>query len=155
MKFYALFVHAGNTKLVGQCKKKMMYKLINIRCLFTEFVVSFFKIFVGDTLLWVRTPLTRGVLDTTLCDKVCQWFATGLCFSPATPVSSIKKTDRHDITEISLKVLTAYTNHLHQIAFCMGSCQVIFHSSFGRLKIWTLMWPPNKMSLYVSVSQKN
>jgi hypothetical protein len=30
MKFYALFVHAGNTKLVGQCKKKMMYKLINI-----------------------------------------------------------------------------------------------------------------------------
>ena len=105
MKFYALFVHAGNTKLVGQCKKKMMYKLINIRCLFTEFVVSFFLIFVGDTLLWVRTPLTRGVLDTTLCDKVCQWLATGQCFSPATPVSSINKTDRHDITEISLKVV--------------------------------------------------
>jgi hypothetical protein len=28
------------------------------------------------------------VLDTTLCDKVCQWFATGLWFSPGTPVSA-------------------------------------------------------------------
>ena len=24
----------------------------------------------------------RGVLDTTLCDKVCQWLATGRSFSP-------------------------------------------------------------------------
>ena len=40
----------------------------------------------------------RGVLDTTLCDKVCQWF------SPSTPVSSTTKTDFHDITEILLKV---------------------------------------------------
>ena len=120
MKFYALFVHAGNTKLVGQCKKKMRYKLINIRCLFTEFVVSFFKIFVGDTLLWVRTPLTRGVLDTTLCDKVCQWFATGRCFSPATPVSSINKTDRHDITEISLKVLNSINQPLASNSILYG-----------------------------------
>jgi hypothetical protein len=28
----------------------------------------------------------RGVIDTTLCDKVCQWFATG--FSLGTPVSA-------------------------------------------------------------------
>jgi hypothetical protein len=47
--------------------------------------------------LWV-------VLDTTLCDKVCQWLATGLWFSLCTPVSSTNKTDRHDITEILLKV---------------------------------------------------
>jgi hypothetical protein len=26
--------------------------------------------------------LRRGVLNTTLCDKVCQWLATGLWFSP-------------------------------------------------------------------------
>ena len=43
-----------------------------------------------------------GVLDTTLCDKVCQWLATGQYFSPGTPVSSTNKTDRHDITEIFL-----------------------------------------------------
>ena len=40
----------------------------------------------------------RGVLDTTLCDKVCQWF------SPITLVSSTNKTDRHDISELLLKV---------------------------------------------------
>jgi hypothetical protein len=43
--------------------------------------------------LWVRIPLRRSVLDTTLCDKVCQWLATGRWFSPCTPVSSTKKTD--------------------------------------------------------------
>jgi hypothetical protein len=54
--------------------------------------------------LWVRNPVRRGVLDTTLCDKICQWLATGRWFSPGTPVSSTNKTDRHDITEILLKV---------------------------------------------------
>ena len=45
----------------------------------------------------------RGVLDTTLCDKVCQWLAAYLWFSPGTPVSSTNKAHRHDITEILLK----------------------------------------------------
>jgi hypothetical protein len=39
-----------------------------------------------------------------LCDKVCQWLATGRWFFPGTLVSSINKTDRHNITEILLKV---------------------------------------------------
>ena len=46
----------------------------------------------------------RGVLDTTLCDEVCQWLATYWWFSLGTPVTSTNKTDRHDITEILLKV---------------------------------------------------
>ena len=41
---------------------------------------------------------------TTLCDKVCLWLATGRWFSPGAPVSSTKKPDRHDITEVLLKV---------------------------------------------------
>jgi hypothetical protein len=40
----------------------------------------------------------RGVLDTTLCDQVCQRLPTGRWFSPGTSVSSTNKTDRHDIT---------------------------------------------------------
>jgi hypothetical protein len=40
----------------------------------------------------------------TLCEKVCQSLATGRWFSPGPPVSSINKTDHHDITEILLKV---------------------------------------------------
>jgi hypothetical protein len=45
------------------------------------------------------------VFDTTLCDKVCQWLAAGRWFSLGTPISSINKTDRNDITEILLKVI--------------------------------------------------
>ena len=50
--------------------------------------------------LWVRTTLRRGILDTTLCDKVCQRLATGRWFSPV----STTNTDHHDITEILLKL---------------------------------------------------
>jgi hypothetical protein len=46
----------------------------------------------------------RGVVDTTLCDKVCQWLAIGCWFSP---VFSTNKTDSHDINEILLKVKVA------------------------------------------------
>jgi hypothetical protein len=46
----------------------------------------------------------HSVLDTTLCDKVCQRSAAGRWFLPGTPVSFINKTDRHDIVEILLKV---------------------------------------------------
>jgi hypothetical protein len=35
---------------------------------------------------------------------VCQWLATGQWFSMGTPVCSTNKTDRHDITEILLKM---------------------------------------------------
>jgi hypothetical protein len=39
-----------------------------------------------------------------LYDKVRQFLATGQWFSPGTPVFYTNKTDRHDITEILLKV---------------------------------------------------
>jgi hypothetical protein len=47
----------------------------------------------------------RGVLDTALCDKVCQWLAAGRWFSLGTQVSSTTTTDCHDITEILLKLV--------------------------------------------------
>jgi hypothetical protein len=43
-------------------------------------------------------------ITTKLYDTVCQWLATCLWFSPGTLISSTNKTDRHDITEILLKV---------------------------------------------------
>ena len=43
---------------------------------------------LSPLVLWVRISLRRGVLDTTLCDKVCQWFGASLSFSAGTPVSS-------------------------------------------------------------------
>ena len=60
--------------------------------------------------LWFRILLRWGVLDTTLCDKVCQWLVTGRWFSPDTPVSSTNQTDSHDIAEILLKVVVTTIN---------------------------------------------
>jgi hypothetical protein len=54
--------------------------------------------------LWVWILFRRGVLDATLSDKVCQWLAAGRWFSPDIPVSYTNNTDRHDITEILLKM---------------------------------------------------
>ena len=44
--------------------------------------------------------LRRGVLDTTVSNKVCQYLAAGWWFSPGDPVSSTNKIDGRDITEM-------------------------------------------------------
>ena len=51
----------------------------------------------------------RGMVDTTLCHQICQWSVLSIC----TPVSSINKTYRRDITKILLKmrVNTHYPIH--------------------------------------------
>jgi hypothetical protein len=50
----------------------------------------------------------RGVLDTTLCDKVCKGLATGwrgyFWREGGTPGSSTNRSDDHNITETLLKV---------------------------------------------------
>jgi hypothetical protein len=56
---------------------------------------------LSPLMLWVRISIRARC--TTLCDKVCQWLATG------TPVSSTSKTDCHDTTKMLLKV--ALNNH--------------------------------------------
>ena len=67
----------------------------------------------------VRIPLSRGVLYTTLYDKVCKWLAAGRWFSPGNSVCSTNKTDCHDITEIwvnaALNTITKpiWANHIH------------------------------------------
>jgi hypothetical protein len=63
-------------------------------------------------MLWVRISIRA--ICTTLCDKVCQWLATGRWFSPGPPVSSTKKNDSHDITEILLKVTLSTINQTKQ-----------------------------------------
>ena len=37
-------------------------------------------------MLWIWISFRRGELDTILCDKGCQWLATGRWFSPSTPI---------------------------------------------------------------------
>ena len=57
---------------------------------------------LSPLMLWIRISIRARCL--TLCDKVCQWLATGRCFSPGTPVFSNNKTDRHwNIAESAVK----------------------------------------------------
>ena len=79
--------------------------------------------------LWVQIPLRWRVLDTALCDKVCQWLVAVRWFSPSTPVSSTNKTDRHDIAEILLRValntITLTLTRIPIIVMCTCFCQII------------------------------
>jgi hypothetical protein len=84
--------------------------------------------FLPPLTLWVRFPLRRGVLDTTLCDKVCQWLAAGRCFSSGTPDSSTNKTDRHEINVILLKV--AFNTTTLSITHPFNVCNLIHRSTF-------------------------
>ena len=61
-----------------------------------------------DSILWLRR-----VLDTTSCDKICQWFAADWWFSPDCPVSCTSTTDHYDIhiTKILLKVTLMENAH--------------------------------------------
>jgi len=52
----------------------------------------------------VHSGASNSLLDTSLCDKVCQCLAACRWFSPGPLVSSTNKTDRHDIVDILLKV---------------------------------------------------
>ena len=61
---------------------------------------------------WCGFDIPLRARCTTLCDKVCHWLAAGRQFSLIPPVSSINKTDCHNITEILLKVaLNAITRN--------------------------------------------
>jgi hypothetical protein len=70
-----------------------------------------------------------GVLYITLCDKVCQWLATGRWFSAGTPASSTKKTDCHDITEILLKVALNTINEAKLTQWLI--CQYVYAVSLS------------------------
>ena len=63
---------------------------------------NFFLAYIDPLMLWVRILIWASC--TILCDKVCQWLATGMWFSTGTPVSSTNKTDSRDIAEILLEV---------------------------------------------------
>ena len=82
---------------------KMNDKPVCFCCIVRKFYIKW-QFFYISCIVVVRIPLRQGVLDTTLCDKVCQWLATGLWFSPGTPISSTNKSDHHHITKILLKV---------------------------------------------------
>jgi len=67
--------------------------------------------------------------------KVCQWLETGRCFSFCTPISSTNKTDRHDITEILLKVAL---NTITPISLSFWSKTNFYVYVFHKISIYIL-----------------
>ena len=104
--FYMYFTLLPSNKI----RKWKLFSCLYLQVICRDCMVVGFTticaICLSPLMLWVRTPFMVRclVLNTTLCDKVCQWLATGLWFSLGTLVSSTNKADRHDITEICLKV---------------------------------------------------
>ena len=100
--------------------------------------------------LWGWIPLKRGVLDTTLCDKVCQWLAAGQRFSPGTPVSSTNKTDHHDVAEILLKVAL---NTIKQTNIKKFLVLIYLHITFIILLFYyiSLTWMNNIYIIYLCI----
>ena len=86
--------------------------------------------------VWVRIPPRWGVLNTTLCDKVCQRLVAGRWFSPGTPVSSTNKTDHNDINEILLKVALNTKTQIHSIQLFMEEYLCLVKFLFLALRQW-------------------
>jgi hypothetical protein len=59
--------------------------------------------------------MNSTLLDTMLCDKVCQRLKAGQWFSPCIQVSSTNKSDPYDITEILLKVSLNTLNWFREV----------------------------------------
>ena len=90
------------------------------------------------------SPLMWAIISirakyTTLCDKVCQWLATGRWFSPGPPVSFTNKTDQYAI--ILLKVILntikqATTKHLCDSVLNMCRSFSVFTYIYVDGEIW-------------------
>jgi hypothetical protein len=83
-------------------------------CMVVEFTtVCLISVYHHLTFEFESFP-SQDVLDTTLCDKVCWWPATGRWYIfPVIPVSSSNNADRHDITDIVLKVAINIITLIH------------------------------------------
>ena len=135
--------------------------------------------YLSPLMLWFRISIRARC--TTLCDKVCQWLATGRWFSPGPPVYSTNKTDRHDIAEILLKVvlntinqtnkqtnlccypffLSFYMNQVRCICMllCHGRCFRIYcstqyekkHIKVQMLYKWTSEMVSSLLNIYIAI----
>ena len=97
--------------------------------------------------MWVRIPLRCIVLDTTLCDKVCQWLATGLWFSAGTLISSTNKTYHRDRTEILLiwfdfwfLLLNATFSNISEILLKVALSTINLHWDFIKSSFYSGFW---------------
>jgi hypothetical protein len=86
-------------------------------------------------MFWVRI-LPRGcVLNTALCDQVCQWRTEDQWLSQDTAVSSTNKTDNYDRTEILLKVALNTQEYPEKITYLLQVTIQSYHMNMIKLFI--------------------
>ena len=97
----SLLSRIRQTLVFCSCDNFSMHIINKGRCSHNRMVVGFTSTYVisGQHRSW------RGVLDTTICDHVCQLLTAGQQVTLSTPDSSANKSDRHDMAEILLKVV--------------------------------------------------
>jgi hypothetical protein len=104
LHLHSTTIHQNSDDYTSALHKRTLKKKINYKfCSYGSWIYNYpCNQCLSPLMLWVRISIRAR--STTLCDKVCQWLATGRWFSPGPPLSFATKTDRYDITEILLKV---------------------------------------------------
>jgi hypothetical protein len=82
--------------------------------------------------LWVRTPFMTRCTRYNIMWSSLSGPTTGRWFSPSTPTSSTNKNDRHDITEILLKVALNTINQPYHLT-------IIYNYYTWTRSIWGFM----------------
>jgi hypothetical protein len=119
--FLFQFVNDMSFSLLYYCHKLIV---IVDKIIVTLYFSLRFHNFTG---IWI--PPRRGVLDTTLCDKVCK------VTCDRSMVFSTNKTDCHDITEILLKVaLNTINQPIDHFTNMIFKVQCIYH--FTKSQSW-------------------
>jgi hypothetical protein len=82
--------------------------------------------------LWGRIPIWWGVLDATLCHKVCQWLAPGLWFSPGTPVSYLLSVKEISYQQTDTLVSLLYVQVWH---LSLRVSVMVFNATFNNISV--------------------
>jgi len=96
--------HQCNMTVEWNLRKRWEFKLI-LKWSYGSWIYNYqCNQCLSPLMLWVRISIRARC--TTICDKVCQWLATGRWFSPGPSVCSTNKTYHHDIAEIKVALNT-------------------------------------------------
>jgi hypothetical protein len=114
MSIFSWFFHT--TFIFKELTEQIVYPKCNRMHHFASFWKKHFR--GGGANPSLPLLVSRGLACMHYVITVCQWLAAGLWFSQGTPVSSTNKADRHDTTEILLKVtITLTLFHVHFNSF--------------------------------------
>ena len=124
--------------MIRQCTHKceLWMWIVNIWVHFIKVYMDIFGIILQfsnyQLTLWVRIPLIRCALDTTLCNNVCQWLA--IC--DVLHKLRFPQLNRHDMAEILSKVAITLTLTNYQRFSVLFCCDLVFFWYLTSMVTW-------------------